>query len=87
MGSSDCHETETRVHGRAVPTIATAPAETGRNRGTGREATVSVTKLKVERYRKGLNQKRSAIFCRERTCYLSERRPDHRRFVHRCSLW
>jgi len=57
MGSSDCYETETRVHGRPVPPIATAPAETGRNRGTGREVAVIVTKRKMERYREALDQK------------------------------
>jgi hypothetical protein len=62
MGSSDCHETETRVHGRAVPAIATAPAEIGKNRGTGRELTVMITKRKMDPYPEALVQERSAIF-------------------------
>jgi len=82
MGSFDCHETEARVHGRPVPPIATAPAETGRNRGTGREVAVIVTKPKMERYREALDQKGSAIFCGERACYLSERRPGCQRSAH-----
>ena len=74
MGSSDCDEAETRVHGLAVPGIATAPAETGRNRGTGRHVAVMITKRKMERYHpEALVQERSAIFCREQACYLSER--------------
>ena len=68
LGSSDCHETETRVHGRAVPAIATAPAETGRNRGTGREVAVIVTKRKMERYREALDQECSAISRWQQTC-------------------
>jgi hypothetical protein len=34
-----------------------------------------VGKRQMERYREALDQKGSAIFCRERACYLSERRP------------
>lgn len=62
MGSSDCDEAETRVHGLAVPGVATAPAETRRNRGTGRELTVMITKPKMDPYPEALVQERSAIF-------------------------
>ena len=37
MGSSDCHEAETRVHGLAVPAIATARGWPGKNRQIGHE--------------------------------------------------
>jgi hypothetical protein len=48
MGSSDCHEAETHVHGSPVPAIAAAHTQTGGRRRTGREVAVSVRNLKAE---------------------------------------